>query len=252
MSLLRSMQNYLKDADDQSTACTGNTVCEPSDNDNSCKVVPYVSVALEIETRATADSQDTDFEINGKAYRRLCPEYYAWLRSRMVIAKKKLTPETFAALKARFMTVRDLALDLFGEDAIKHAVETFDGKSYVGLRSPAKGQSGETTDKTMPPPVYVENYEYPTGDHPELTFTQQVYRHALAEVDRIRDEAIAAGWSEARLYQNRGRYKLVGQDYGIVCFIEPGQRIGLVTQEKIEVICSGGHSLFFRWRNPYA
>ena len=60
---------------------------------------------------------------------------------------------------------------------------------------------------------------------------------AVAKVDAIRDEAMAKGWSEARLYQNQGRFRFPsGEDYGLVCFVEGSQRIGEMTARYIEII----------------
>jgi len=68
-------------------------------------------------------------------------------------------------------------------------------------------------------------------------------------VNRVRDEALAAGWTLPELFQNRGRLRFpYGQDWGIACFIDPGQRLGAVAPDKIELICRGGHSLYFRRR----
>ena len=46
-------------------------------------------------------------------------------------------------------------------------------------------------------------------------------------------------WSEARLYQNQGRYRFpCGQDYGLVCFVGDDRKIGAVTEKNIEIIHS--------------
>ncbi len=105
-----------------------------------------------------------------------------------------------------------------------------------------------TTGTKAKPSPYVENYEFPKGEHSEFPFTQNVLRYALSEIDRIREKAIAAGWSTSELYQNRGHFRFPqgALDYGIVCYIDPGQRIGHVTTEEIELICRGGHSLYFQ------
>jgi hypothetical protein len=59
----------------------------------------------------------------------------------------------------------------------------------------------------------------------------------VAKVDAIRDEAMACGWSEARLYQNQGRFRFpCGQDYGLVCFVDEDREIGAVTKQSIEII----------------
>jgi hypothetical protein len=69
------------------------------------------------------------------------------------------------------------------------------------------------------------------------TYMQPVTSQALAKVDAIREEAMGKGWSEARLYQDQGRFQFpYGSDYGLVCFIEGDQEISTVTKHFIEII----------------
>jgi len=64
-----------------------------------------------------------------------------------------------------------------------------------------------------------------------------VTSRAVAKVDVICDEAMACGWSEARLYQNQRRFRFpYGQDYGLICFVDEGREIGGVTKQSIEII----------------
>ena len=81
----------------------------------------------------------------------------------------------------------------------------------------------------------VEPYLFPKdGNHP---FTEKVLPAAVAKVDAIRDQALALGWSEARLYQNRGRLRFpFGGDYGLVCFIGEDKRVGEVAKHHIEIL----------------
>ena len=72
------------------------------------------------------------------------------------------------------------------------------------------------------------------GNYP---FTEKVLPSALAKVDLIRDRASALGWSEGRLYQNRGRFRFpFGGGYGLVCFVGDDKRIGEVTNQHIEIV----------------
>ena len=68
-------------------------------------------------------------------------------------------------------------------------------------------------------------------------------------VDAIREKAQSLGWGEARLYQNRGRFAFpCGRDWGLVCFVGPGDVLGAITETHIEIIhdCNGrGNALRF-------
>ncbi len=63
-----------------------------------------------------------------------------------------------------------------------------------------------------------------------LPSTLSVAPEAVAQVDAIREEAMQLGWTEAGLYQNRGRYPFpYGQEYGLVCFLSGARQVGEVT-----------------------
>ena len=69
------------------------------------------------------------------------------------------------------------------------------------------------TAPTVPPHLFPEDGDW--------KFTQPVRSSTVPKVDAIRDQALSLGWSEAQLYQNRGRFRFpCGQDYGLVCFLE--------------------------------
>lgn len=65
----------------------------------------------------------------------------------------------------------------------------------------------------------------------------QVTPEALAQVDAVREKAVQLGWTEAGLYQNRGRHPFpYGQDYGLVCFLSGAREVGEITRQYIEIV----------------
>ena len=48
----------------------------------------FASTSLATWSTPSPEQFARDFQINNTVYRRLDPEYYAWLRARMVVAKK--------------------------------------------------------------------------------------------------------------------------------------------------------------------
>jgi hypothetical protein len=158
-----------------------------------------------------------DVQINDTAYRRLDPEYYAWLRSRMNLAKMaadagKLRRDEFDELRCRFKAMHEWSIAHFGEAALLDAVRTLDARDYA-------------------PPV------------PEPERPGQVSRpadtalaDATAKVDAIRDHAIALGWTHDNLYATGGSRFTFGRDRGLVCYLRPDDRIGEVTTHSIEII----------------
>ena len=235
--------------------------------------VLFVATDLSVLNDAYAPIDQDEVSIEGRAYRLLDPEYYAWLRSRMDTAqsacrKGKMPPETFDTLRIRFNAVHDQAIGLFGESALLAAVRLLDPKSYAWPgrtqeepEARTHAQIPETEDQPAPrlspdkSPAMPEersspdgwsDHVYPEEDLERFKFNQRVTGHALNQVDGIREEALACGWTEAELYQTRGRFAFpCGGDYGVVCFIHSDQRLGGVTTTAIELVCSGGHSLHF-------
>jgi len=76
-----------------------------------------------------------DLIIEHKAYRRLTPAYYAWLRSRMTYAQQKqrqgLLPDAiYDPLRQRFNAMQDAAVHCYGEAALLEALGTLDLSTY--------------------------------------------------------------------------------------------------------------------------
>ena len=196
-----------------------------------------------------------DVRIDGVCFRRLDPDYYAWLRHKMDLAKKasdsgRITPQAFDELRDRFNIIHFWAIDHLGEDALRSAIQSLDPKSYappqvkpaVGLPSKAPPAPKSST------PAAPRHLFPPDG---RWNFTQRVKPSAVPKVDAIRDQALSLGWSEARLYQNRGRYSFpCGQDYGLVCFLHDDRSIGEVTRQSIEIIGPPPQENRLRFYNP--
>lgn len=95
-------------------------------------------VATDLETFEDNDPR-IGFEacIEAKVYRMLSPEYFAWLRSRVVNAKKlldkkRIKAETFEELKQRFAEIAKWAEARFGKDELKAAMANENGiKGYI-------------------------------------------------------------------------------------------------------------------------
>ncbi len=209
--------------------------------------------------------------VDGRLHRRLDPNYFAWLRHQMQLAKTacncgKLSRVAFDELRNRFNAIQDQALEAFGESALLDAVERLDPKAYSapGKSTPAHAVNPpakipEAPVEPRPPhagpvasPMPSQAFEghrvhsFPKEALPGCPFNHPVTAEAKAMVDSIRESALAAGWTEAELYQTRGRFAFpCGGDYGVVCFIHPGQRLGQVTSQTIQLICKAGHSLHF-------
>jgi hypothetical protein len=95
----------------------------------------FVATSLHVWSTGEPDWFARDFQINDTVYRRLDPEYYAWLRSRMVLAKKAATAghldaAAFEDLRVRFNAVHEWAVEHFGEDELLATVQTVRAGDY--------------------------------------------------------------------------------------------------------------------------
>jgi hypothetical protein len=180
----------------------------------------FVSTALSYWKTDRAEIFNRDVQINATAYRRLDPEYYAWLRSKMHMAKLavlagQLSQEAFDALRTSFNQIHEWAMASLGEAALDAAVRSLDARNY------------------LPPATE------PWDRHEATPAAGIVAAHAkaLAMVDAIREQAIGLGWKLERLYATG---KPLSAKSGLVAYLNPGDRIGEVTSEAIEIILPSG------------
>ncbi len=174
-----------------------------------------------------------DFQVNDTAYRRLDPEYYAWLRSRMVIAKKaaaagQIDAAAFEELRVRFNAVHQWAVGHFGDQSLLDAVSAL----RADYRPPVPEDDGPRVSTPQP--------RKSTSDH--------VSPEAVALVDAIAEKALAVGWRRERLY-HRGK-GLFDPNRGLVCYLKPGDRIGEVEEQSIEIIHPLPSEVHHRFYNP--
>jgi len=198
----------------------------------------YVATNLETWEARPPVRPDQDAICEPCGFRRLDPEYYAWLRSRMALAQKRyergrLPSRQYEDLRDRFNAVHFWAVERFGEQVLLEAMRSLDPTRYA---PPMVQEPGEPS----PPP----SHSYPADG--DWRFTEPISAEAVAKVDAVREQALAAGWSEAQLYQNRGRCSFpCGQDYGLVCFLHGDDRVGEITSQFIEIISPRGSHLRF-------
>lgn len=174
-----------------------------------------------------------DVQINETAYRRLDPEYFAWLRSRLALAKeatksKRIDPAEFDELRNRFTGIEGWALDHFGAQSIMAAIRNLTQKAYDPPRAEAERRRAES----------------PARDDERLN-------RAIRLVDAIREKAVDLGWNLERLYRHEGFHKRpFAADYGLVCYIGTKDRIGDVRRQSIEIVGPPPRETRLRFYNP--
>lgn len=188
----------------------------------------FVSTSLDTWATDQPEIFTRDVQINDTAFRRLDPEYYAWLRSRMNLAKLaagagRLSQDAFDDLREKFNAVHKWAVAHFGEEALREAVRHLDTRSYA----PPVAEP----DKPVRPARVAENSA----------------AEAVAIVDAIRDRALALGWTQDSLYGTRGSMRaLFGKARGLANLLRATDRIGEVTSQSIEILrASGARQRFY-------
>ena len=188
----------------------------------------FASTSLDLRQTDKPGDYPQDIYIDDVCYRKTDPLYFAWLRSRMETAKRtfesgRLPRAKWEELRGRFNRLQDWAIEHYGKEVLQTAMRKCDPASYA----PAVNRQPEP-------------FLFPkTGD---WRFTEPVAPASVRKVDAIREAAHAKGWSDERLYRNRGRFSFpLGQDYGLVCFVGPDDELGEITETHIEIIhvCAG-------------
>ena len=95
----------------------------------------FVATSLHVWFTGEPDRFARDFQIDDTVYRRLDSEYYAWLRSRMALAKQAATAghldtSAFEDLRLRFNAVHAWAVEHFSEAQLLAAARTFRSCDY--------------------------------------------------------------------------------------------------------------------------
>jgi len=184
----------------------------------------FVSTALDTWFAENAVAFARDVQINDVAYRRLDPEYYAWLRSRMLLAKSAASAgqiglDAFDDLRHRFNAIHQWAADRFGEQALIASVRGLNAREYA----PPVAEP-ERQHRAVVPACPDRN-------------AVAVAPESSALIDGIRARALAMGWTHESLYQTHGPLRFpIGSGYGLICYLKPGDRIGEVTAQSIEII----------------
>ena len=182
----------------------------------------FVSTALDYWHTEQTTAFARDVRINDTAYRRLDPEYYAWLRSRMYLAKLaagagRISPDAFEELRQKFNAVHEWALAHFGENLLREAVRNLDARNYM-LRAAEEDR-----------PIRA------------VRAAEHFAAEAVAMVDPIRDQALSLGWMLESLYgTGNSTHALFGKACGLAGLLKPTHRIGEVARQSIEIILPNG------------
>ena len=108
-------------------------------------------------SRGVEDARDwpEDREIDGTLCRRLSPEYFAWLRSRMLTAQAahkagKLPEDAWNTLRKRFNALQALAIREFGKELLQEVLHSFSRRTINHRASSrAPGETRRSSQKGL-------------------------------------------------------------------------------------------------------
>lgn len=208
---------------------------------SDCDVL-FVSSNLNVVAAHREENNLSERSIDGLVHRALDPAYYAWLRSRIDVSAHatdahEMPMETYDNVLTKFDGIHRWATHTFGKDALRQAMESLDVNRY---RSPS--------ERTLTD-CLASIYKFPKDG--SWALSQPIAPRIVSMVDGIAPNAMALGWTKSSLYQNRGNVKFpCGKDWGLVCFIREGDRLGQVTKEAIEIIGSAPGASPLKFYNP--
>ena len=195
----------------------------------------FVSTSLDTWATNQPEAFTRDFQINDTCYRRLDPEYFAWLRGKLALAKEaadlgRIDRAAFDELRSRFQEIEAWALEHFSSRALLAAMRALETRLY----RPPQAESEPRRGAPAPPSREDERIS-----------------RAVRLVDGIREKALELGWSLERLYRHEGFHKrpFAGVS-GLVCYIAAGTRLGEVARQWIEIIGPPPTEVRTRFYNP--
>jgi len=205
----------------------------------TCPACLYVSTALGTWCPEHPEMFARDCQINDTCYRRLDPEYFAWLRSRMALANAaavggRIPVAAFDDARAKFNAIQEWAIEHLGEPVLLEAIRRLRPDTYAPPVAEPLSQATFSAE-------VIPEHRLPAGVDPD----------AVALVDAIREQAISLGWKHAALYRMPENCRAAWlADRGLVCHLRQEWRIGEVTRQSIELVGPAPLEVRQRFYNP--
>jgi hypothetical protein len=135
---------------------------------HSAGSLPYV--ATDLSLLPLAGVIHPDVLVEGRVYRRLSPDYFVWLRSRMEVARKKadqgLLPEDrYHALSERFNAMQECAIAQYGEEPLLAALATSNPHHYLPPSIEQAIDLSEALEAADQETIAIAHPVYPRGRH---------------------------------------------------------------------------------------
>jgi len=224
----------------------------------------YVTTSLEIQLKTSQCIYCDLYRISDRVYRILDLPYYCWINNKIKKAKQaaeqgQLNPNNYQTLLARFKHIHHFAVQLFGADQLKAALNDFTPDDFEPptadnfrrlLNQRRDGDSPPSPIQTKPIDAREEDIKATQEAIDKLLQAKpqqcrhKVQSHALEVIQAVEGRAIAKGWTPAELYNYSAPHPYPYDDsYGVINGIHQGDRIGEITSGYIEIIKKSGSVL---------
>lgn len=207
----------------------------------------FASTDLKAIHRPYQDGDPIDFEYEGRVYRKVDILFWAWLWTRMEMARLahkngRMDDGHWKGLQKRFSHIHNHVVDHHPSEALEQAIAAIKQNGY---NLPTTIIPEQAHDLAAP------EWKYPSQG--EYFAFEPVSSDAVRQVENIKDQALALGWTMAGLFQNRGHFTFpIGQDWGLVCFLKESREIRSVSHKFIEIVHheKSNRTSLLRFQNP--
>jgi hypothetical protein len=148
---------------------------------------------------------------------------------KLASAAGRLPKASFEELRAKFNAVHEWAMGHFGKAVLAAAVNNLNARDYQPPAADSDSTAGSCGQRNTP--------------------DDGVPVEAITMLDAICERVLALGWKRERFY-GTGNGRIFSQNRGLVSFLKPGDRIGEVTLQSIEIIGPPPNGARQRFYNP--
>ena len=199
------------------------------------QLIPYVSTDLRLLEQPVSDSYRQDIIRDGVTFRRLDADYFVWIEQTVAqiqkaYAQDRIPQRAYSVLMSRYRIIQkwieaNVTPKNLNAARKRSTLATFNPPPAARPASAQPKSNADSPSKSAP-------HQYPAEGFWEHTVP--IDPEVIKLVDSIRDEAIAKGWTEAALYQNRGHYP-AGKCYGLICILDKTDRIEKIDEQFIYI-----------------
>lgn len=210
-------------------------------------MISTVSIPVSIPTVSNT------LELNALDGISLTPDRYAYLYKNMERAKiahqsGKLSSSSWELLRSRFAEVHRLAISIYGTEKLSGALKS-NGNASGNANANGKTIRGTKTTQSVSDIPMTLTGSHDSDPKPIFQITPSDYAKSIL-TDEIINRAMSLSWDLIQLTGVTGKLRFpIGDGYGLICFIDNGDKITEVTKKYITIVNRNGNELRFYNKN---